>query len=497
MNKLIWKELREMRLIPVAIPLMVVVILLVCDAASNWMPAHGVGGLQPMGPNDTLLFLMLGLAGSGIFVGSVAIAPELGNGTLAFLTALPIGRPRVWTAKVIAGVITMAASAATVTLGWSITVLCLFHGRQPVQAASGVHDPIIANALTDTAVDWISRSAFHTAIVVTALIACSYCVSLLVSTLVDRTSTAAIVAVIASAAAGAGLFYSVNLLDSHQWIPGDGNIILVDEHDPHSLPAVVIAYALIVLGLLSASFVAFCQGDSLRTRRRLVIAAVVLLGWSTAGGLGFAAYGRHLQEGWQSIAIRRRQAWRADVAEYHTVTTVAAPAVHGQHWTIYIDHALIGAPYFQPVVIGIGTDDLDTPGAIPVKAKGGDGVYGYVARPTAYDLGPFEYYRSASKVMVVGEPGEMDWRGLPDEPADVTVLPSTSGTTAPRRIVQSPTVAKVQVYYWAKAPVGPERKTVRLYDTRGRIVGAIDVVIRSTAMFVDHCKTAPGGVCSD
>jgi hypothetical protein len=441
MNRLIWKELREIRLIPLAIPLLVVVALLVCDASSNWMAAHIGTSWVPMRLVDCPIFLIFGLAAPGLFAGSGAIAPETGSGTLAFLTSLPTGRPRLWTAKVIAGLTVMAASALTVTLSYLVTVSLLFPGESAIKGISGSDG----------------------AVAVFVLAAYVYCVALLVSTLVDRTITAAVVAVIASVGAGCGLMSLIGVLSD------------LDEHDPHVVLTGITLYGLGFLGLLTASFTAFCQGDSLRTRRRLVIAGVVLSAWFTTWGLGFAAYGNNVRQHWERAQqLRSLAAGNANEAEYRRfTTTVEAPAGHGQHWTILVDNALINTG-FRICTIDIGANDLDVAGAVPVKAMADRGIAPEIL-PAGGRFGkgrwrPTEYYRGSPIVTVMQYPG------------------GHLGVSRP--IVPGPTIARVVVGCGAQPPLGSDHQTVRLVDKLGRVVGAIDIVVRSKSVYVDHFQEA-------
>jgi hypothetical protein len=497
MNKLIWKELHEMRLIPVAIAAMVAMVLIVNDAISAWMASNGFG-FAPMALKDCTLFLLLGLAGSGIFAGSVAIAPETGSGTLAFLSSLPIGRPRIWTAKVIAGVVIMASSAVTVTLCWGITVFCLFHGEwrltampgryDPILTPFGMQDPVLAGTLTDALSDWICASALHAATATFAVVACLYCAALLVSTLTDRTATAGIVAMIASVGVAGGLLCILNALGSHVLTLAG---LTATENNPNSLQAEAIACTVVVIGLLSTSFVAFCYGDSLRTRRRLGIAAVLMLGWLTTSGVAFAAYGRYWQAPLTAIAVRKSDAFVANRAEHdRQATVVAAPLFRGQHWTVFFDHAVINDPFPRDgngrendgtgwAVIHLMSNDLDTPGAVPVNAIGGNGVQPVVIHQWSH------------------RPDNADIQRMRDAALQAAVQRGMSGRTATaQRIAPGHYVASVLILYTPDPPAGQLRRAVKLYDKRGRMIGAINIVADKVP-FVDHCKAAPGGTCSD
>jgi ABC-type transport system involved in multi-copper enzyme maturation permease subunit len=415
MNKLIWKELREMRMIPVAVPLLAALLFLVYDAVLAWMAAHGSGTSAWMTPNDCTWFLILGAAASGIFAGSSAVAPETGSGTLMFLTSLPISRPRLWTAKLVAGFIITVASVITVVLAFLPIAYCLL----PIKI---IFDP-------------------NTAYFITLITAYVYCVALLASTLVDRSITAAVIAVIASVTAGIGF---VGLLSGFS---------ALDQHDPHGLQAMYVAGASIYLGLLITSFLAFCRGGSLRTSRRWVIASVTLLAWFVGGGLCFAAYGDYYAQRWDSDNYRvgLLQSQQA-IASYSSGSmTIVAPTLHGQRWLILMDHALIGKTRYAS--IDLESNDLDTPSAIPIRAEGDRAVRASIGGVVNLSR---DYYRGSIGTTVISPAG----------PHFAVGHPFPAG----------PIAVRVNIAYTPQAPAGDEHQTVRLYDQEGRVVGAVDIV---------------------
>lgn len=248
MKELIWKELREQRFIPVAMAMLMAAALTVLYVGSLWAEAHNAGTALKVG--ETTFPFILSLWVPGLFAGSGAIAPEIGNRTIQFLSTFPIGRPKIWTAKVLSGLVVTALSIVASTVAYSITILVMFGWHDFVhQMASIFH------ADSDTAQLLISGILFA---------AYGYAVCLFASSLVDRAVVAVVVGLVVAIAVYVAFGALVVSSQIHPLGPWARAILMCT------------FTAALTMAFLAASYSAFSTGSTMQPAPRNKRALVVL-----------------------------------------------------------------------------------------------------------------------------------------------------------------------------------------------------------------------------
>jgi ABC-type Fe3+-siderophore transport system permease subunit len=270
MKMLFWKELREQRWTPMMYGILMLVAMLWISMAVRHGDAQSVHSfhthigdvavestpLQTEIVQTLGVLLCLGLPLAGLSA-TRAVAPEIGRGTLAFLSVLPSGRARIWWAKAAVGGLITIASVLVMVVLFCGAIFC-FYGVAGLQIAGALMQTIVNN---------------HAAQNYVAIVPFGFAVSLFCSTLFDRTSTAACATVIGGAICG------ILLLAAANWVTHGHGASLIFWLLLLSIPA-----------FLSASYFTFCHGGTLRTPRRFDIAGATLTPWIFTGALGLMFY---------------------------------------------------------------------------------------------------------------------------------------------------------------------------------------------------------------
>jgi ABC-type transport system involved in multi-copper enzyme maturation permease subunit len=268
MKKLIWKELMEMRLIPLAYAALAVVVELIWYTLDDDPYYH----YYLSEPETVLKIFVVGICAAGLFSGSSAIAPEVGRGTLKFLSSLPAGRLQIWRAKFISGL--LVALASILFMAVSLSILgCLLFGPHFVTTAGqnlNLHP-------MDMLLSFIQSIGVMTVV---------YSVSLLVSVLVDSALTATILSLVTSVALVAGIFSATSYVEQLLVLrlqPAAQSMSFYQLYGHSIMPAAYetlglsILFCLIVC--LVASRYAFTNGGTLLTRKRFYIAGSAISAW--------------------------------------------------------------------------------------------------------------------------------------------------------------------------------------------------------------------------
>jgi len=175
-RRLIWKELREQRFVPVTYGAITMVVIVAWYMAAMWIGNQHHDARAILTAEDTTLGLVVLLCCAGVVSGSGTVSPELGRGTMSFLSILPGGRQRAWFAKVAVGLVIVLLSIVSILACYALITFVLFGGSE-VASVTGEfrqlsqHDELAALI--------IGCSVF------------SYAACLFVSTLVDRSIVAA------------------------------------------------------------------------------------------------------------------------------------------------------------------------------------------------------------------------------------------------------------------------------------------------------------------
>ncbi len=255
MKMLIWKELREMRLIPLVYAMLVGASVL---AEVYWARYNSIS--ERSSEHGSIIVLLWGIVASGVIPGALSIATEAGRGTLIFLTSLPVGRRRIWAAKATAGLAVMVVSIVATVAAYAITSVYQF-GIPETQAA-------------------LHRFYYYCGSVIWGICAVfafgGYAISLLVSAFVDRVVTALILAPIITACV---------YLELVQVVP------LITLSSPDVM--VPVAIPIIATGCLCASAIVFCRGiDRSQLRQTAITVAVTLAIWVFVGAIGLNLFVR-------------------------------------------------------------------------------------------------------------------------------------------------------------------------------------------------------------
>ncbi len=395
------------------------------------------------------MVLIAGLTTCGLFPGSGAVAAETGQGTLGFLTSLPSGRGRVWLAKAVAGLLIMTASCLAMVAAFSLTDLALW-GRE----GAGV----VQLAMTELFGTGPSTLVF------VLMAVYGYAVSLLCSTLVDRATTAAVIALII----GLGLAAGMESFSSY--------LISFDSRRANMVLDVM--FGVSIAALFTASFAAFTMGDTLKTIRHVAIAGSVLLGWIVVGGITLGVYSvqaRSIHE--RGLTLSSKLAIKAYLSSFPvketftpsiasvvmdgrgtvgiTVAKMTEPGRAYQSMTVTLDRAEIGHAY--AFTIGLQPSQ---PGIIPqpVSIKHSHGI----AR--------------ASFFRIPGIPGPVY---ISDRFGNRAL--ATKGV---------PPGYQIGINYLPDHPLGPDKQTLEVLDKGRHVIGNVTLIARKIPS-VGHRRIIP------
>jgi ABC-type transport system involved in multi-copper enzyme maturation permease subunit len=332
MRMLIWKELREQRLIPLAMGLLVVVVIVIGFFASRIMAKTG-GWAVGMKFDETTMFLWLGIMLSGLFSGAGAVASEIGSGTLSFLMGLPVSRLRLWVAKAVAGVIVMCIAQAAVYVAYFLTTALLFPGDV---ARSGGMGGFVGRIAHDARDAWLG--AFYV-----------YAVALLVSTLVDRAVAASVATIVIASLASIAFSSIIGAFLQHA----------------ATSAIIYVASMYFIAGFLGASLVALYSTNGYRSKRPLIASLLMLLVWFAIGTAGTAVYGRIADRQWDDMNQARIHAGSINILSPGQAPQDAPESFirPGRHWTLEMPDEPLGMT--STITIGIERDDLTISGAVP------------------------------------------------------------------------------------------------------------------------------------
>lgn len=237
MKQLFWKEWRELRLLPLGATLVVALALGAVKATTRYY--HDPFPI----PTDVLVVLFAGWPLFAVLAGAGLFSQEIGAGTLAFLSSLPVSRHTLWWVKTTTALGALLLSLITTGLTW--TVLCwLWSPQSPLGIWNGVlsgHERFI-------------EMLSFVGVVTLALLFC-LSVSLAVSPFFDRSLTASIFAVLACVAVAL----------SHS------GIVSGVRHGDGALWATLLALSVPLFGAVSYS--TWTRGESLRGPKRYGVAA--------------------------------------------------------------------------------------------------------------------------------------------------------------------------------------------------------------------------------
>jgi len=238
MKALVWKEWRENRLLIVwAIALMLVVLFgdVTYDLLSHSIRIEA----QELQAMTVFVWFV-----SALLCGSSMLSPEIGSGSLQFLSILPVSRARIWCTKLASG---LCLLAACLLASWLATmVFCGIAELTGFVTPSG-NEPIGA---------WLGYYGFTLPLFVTGF---------LVGTLIDRT----ISALMASMVVVALLTEAITLAETFVVGLFQGP---VGGSEPWAQIFITIV-ALVTVALAAISYKIFTQGETLRTSKRFVILA--------------------------------------------------------------------------------------------------------------------------------------------------------------------------------------------------------------------------------
>lgn len=243
MKNLLWKEWRENRQSVAWAPLLTAA-LLAMIAVYNVEFARLVPA-QMLDAADSVWMLYAVWLLSAVLCGSSLMAPEIGAGTLQFLSALPIARRRLWTVKCVSGFAAMALCIlASAIAFFAVSYLALPFG-------------ILSFWFRDRVPDLITDGVY--ALFLTAPI---YAMGTLTTMLVDRTVAALGATTVLTLMLGAAIVAVAHFLD-FVWAGVDWGLAALT--------------ALSIPALLATSYRTFTQGDTLGAPRSLRLAAPALL----------------------------------------------------------------------------------------------------------------------------------------------------------------------------------------------------------------------------
>jgi ABC-type transport system involved in multi-copper enzyme maturation permease subunit len=262
MKKLIWKELMEMRLIPLAYGALAMVILMSWDAydASLYLHSHNPNDRMDIGACATIGLICI--LAAGLLPGSNGVSTELKTGTLRLLEVFPMGKKIIWQSKVIGGLLIMVGSIILSLACIGGLTVALF-GMQPSL------DYLLDLLFGKDIILW--------SLLVAATVLTVYFCSILVSTLIPSPLASTVVSIIVCCLLALTM-------------ASVGDIVAGHLRSPSLIYGFVATISL--LGAVSACFAAFCLRETLLTFRSLWIVGPLVSAWIVCGSLGVAAFAK-------------------------------------------------------------------------------------------------------------------------------------------------------------------------------------------------------------
>jgi ABC-type transport system involved in multi-copper enzyme maturation permease subunit len=233
MNALIWKEWRQNRIMIVWSAVLTVALAvadLIGERIKNSTAVPDAGELVG------LVFAVGSV--SAIVCGSLMISPEIGSGSLALLSVLPITRARVWCAKVGFGICLAAACLAATHIAYALLLSAALKTGQLVPDAA---PPIL-----------VSLMSYESLVVF-------YAIGVAAGAVFDRTISAFMASLIMSAITFASFVSAAGLLSKYA---SRYEIVLEQT-----------LMALLICLFFAASYAIFTRGETLRTSKRFRLAA--------------------------------------------------------------------------------------------------------------------------------------------------------------------------------------------------------------------------------
>ena len=265
MKQLFWKEWYELRLLPLASAVCVMMLILGIKVYNRvYEPTHRVT------IDDNLLPLAATWALFGLLAGAGLIAQEVGSGGLQFLSALPTSRRRLWWVKVASGLGMLLLSVISSIVTWMVVDAFLFRAAF-FNFLGGI----------TTHLPWLVQSAGGPLLVLLGF----FTVGLAVSPFLDRPISAVVAALLISIAYIAALQDLATLYVNYY-----GRLYGWQESDPHVRSGdwlLVLLCALSIFVFATVSYWTFTRGESLRSARRFRVGAVAGLVSLTVAGLVF------------------------------------------------------------------------------------------------------------------------------------------------------------------------------------------------------------------
>jgi ABC-type transport system involved in multi-copper enzyme maturation permease subunit len=242
MKPLIWKEWRENRLIIFWAILLTALFITVPVVGTKI--EHG----NPISAEDFLQITQFVWLVAALLCGSTIIAPEIGAGSLQFLSSLPVSRAKVWLTKIGVGLVIMAAS-----LAGSMLFLLAFSAIGPSH-------------------HWVTDGSIFSGSHITNILETFGCclplfaVGVVLSMLTDRTISALMASIVVSAVL---YLLIVWLVTQILMVINGGNDVTFDFG--YQLNSLIGAIALAALGLFGLSYRLFVDGETLKTGKRYVV----------------------------------------------------------------------------------------------------------------------------------------------------------------------------------------------------------------------------------
>jgi ABC-type transport system involved in multi-copper enzyme maturation permease subunit len=232
MKAIIWKEWHENRLILAWASLLTFGVSII----GMWLNA-GSSSLPPT--SDAFVGIAILPCGlSAMLCGAAMISPDIGSGSLQFLSTLPISRARIWLAKCLFGVCLAAGTiaASLVSMAIYVAIAVATHHMRPA---------------SPTPYQWPIE--YYTAPILL------FAIGAAAGTTFDRTISALMASVIV-----AGMVFPTLTLISD----------LAQKYAPSYVDVFYwVVFAAWTAAFLSASFTVFTRGESLKTEKRMWIMA--------------------------------------------------------------------------------------------------------------------------------------------------------------------------------------------------------------------------------
>jgi ABC-type transport system involved in multi-copper enzyme maturation permease subunit len=241
MKTFYWKEWREGRLGILWAPLLTLVLLAMASVYNLDALQHRQNmDLVDAGATEGLILILWFF--SAILCGASMMAPEIGSGSLQFLSSLPISRRRIWWTKIVVGLVTLALCIVGTALAYYVGYSIAFH--------VGAFDRPINRIV----LDFLSTAPWQLPLIILPL----FSLGALVTMLVDRTITALVGTIITAAVFGSLIIYFISQFGNA--VGNSGNIILQG------------MLTLTVPFFLSISYRTFMRGETLKTSNRFKVA---------------------------------------------------------------------------------------------------------------------------------------------------------------------------------------------------------------------------------